>query len=296
MQAASRLPRVDTPLRDAQVTIVGLGLMGGSLAAALKQANACRRVVGVVRRLEPAAFALEHGWVDEASTNLAETLPEADIVVLATPVRTIVELVPRVGSRVKPGCLVMDLGSTKAVITQALQSLPEHVMVVGGHPMCGKETSGIDAAEPSLFEGQVFVLTPLRRTRQSALSLAHELVEAIGARPLVLEAEEHDHLAATTSHLPYLLACGLVGSAEQVAGDHPLLWQLAAGGFRDTSRLAASSVEMMLDILMTNRDAVLAALGTYEARLGLLARSLRTHDESNLRQLLEAAAARRGSM
>jgi len=270
--------------------------MGGSLAAALKKANACRRVVGVVRRPEPATFALEHGWVDEASTNLAEPLPETDVVVLATPVRTILELVPLIGSRVRPGCLVMDVGSTKAVISQALESLPEHVRVVGGHPMCGKETSGIDAAEASLFEGQVFVLTPLKRTGQSTLALAHELVEAVGARPLVLEAEEHDHLTATTSHLPYLLACGLVGSAEQVAGDHPLLWQLAASGFRDTSRLAASSVDMMLDVLMTNRASVLAALDTYEARLRLLARSLRSQDESSLRQLLEAAAGRRRSL
>ena len=174
MQAAPRSPSDHIPLRDAQVTIVGLGLMGGSLAAALKQANACRRVVGVVRRRGAAALALEREWVDEASRNLADVLPEADLVVLATPVRTILELLPGVGNRVRPGCLVMDLGSTKAVVTQALRSLPEHVMVVGGHPMCGKEASGIEAAEASLFEGQVFVLTPLRRTRLSALALARE--------------------------------------------------------------------------------------------------------------------------
>ncbi len=281
------------PLQDAQVSIVGLGLMGGSLAAALKRAHACRRVVGAVRRRETASLAMQRGWVDAAWTGLAEALAEADVVVMATPVRTIMELLPTVGQLVRPGCLVMDLGSTKSKIARALSLLPEGVEALGGHPMCGKESSGLDAADPALFEGQVFVLAPLRRTGKGALALARQLVTAIGARPLELRAEEHDCLVAAISHLPYLLACGLVRTADQVASAQPVLWQLASSGFRDTSRLAASNVDMMLDILATNRDAVLTLLRDFQIELHRLEHLLEAADENTLRSELDSAAQRR---
>jgi len=282
-----------TAIQDTRIAIVGLGLMGGSLAGALKANHACREVIGVARRAETTALALRRGLVDRASTELAMAVVQADVVVLATPVRAIIELLPQVGRLVKPGCLVMDLGSTKAAIVQAMSTLPEHVQPLGGHPMCGKEASGLAAAQPDLYRGRVFVLTPLDRTDAGVLSLARELVEAIGARPLLLAAERHDQLVAATSHLPYLLACGLVRTAEDLAQDEEVLWQLTASGFRDTSRLAASDVSMMLDILLTNRDAVLEVLGTCEAHLRNLARLIKSGDEEGLQTALHAIAVRR---
>jgi prephenate dehydrogenase len=282
-----------TVIQDTQVTIVGLGLMGGSLAGALKAKGACQEVIGVARRAETTALAVERGLVDRASTGLAPAVAEADAVVLATPVRAIIELLPQVGQLVKPGCLVMDLGSTKSAIVEAMSALPEHVQPVGGHPMCGKETSGLAAAEPNLYQGRVFVLTPLDRTDTGALDLARELVEVIGARPLVMGAERHDRLVAAVSHLPYLMACGLVRTAEELAREEEDLWQLAASGFRDSSRLAASGEDMMLDILLTNREAVLEALGTYEVQLRNLARFLETGDEKGLQGALHAIRMRR---
>jgi prephenate dehydrogenase len=280
-------------LRDKQVTVIGLGLMGGSLAGALTGNRACRDVIGVARRPETVALALEHGWVDRASSYLAEGVAEADVVVLATPVRTTIELLPQVGQLAKPGCVVMDLGSTKAAVVQAMATLPNRLQPVGGHPMCGKETSGLEAAEPDLYQGRVFVLTPLDRTEQASLSLARELVEAIGARPMLLAAERHDRLVAAVSHLPYLMACGLVGAAEELAQSDDSVWQLAASGFRDSSRLAASEVSMMLDILLTNRAAVSDTLGTAVAQLGDLARLVKDGDEDGLRMALEAVHLRR---
>lgn len=280
-------------IQDARVTIVGLGLMGGSLAGALKANQVCQEVIGVARRAETAALAVERGLVDRASTGLATAVAEADVVILATPVRAIIELLPQLGQMVKPGCLVMDLGSAKAAIVKAMSTLPEHVQAVGGHPMCGKETSGLAAAEPNLYEGCVFVLTPLHRTATGALDLAQGLVEAIGARPMVMGAERHDRLVAAVSHLPYLMACGLVRAAEELARDEEDLWQLGASGFRDASRLAASDVDMMLDILLTNQEAVLEALATYEAHLRNLARFLETSDEEGLRTALDAIRMRR---
>jgi prephenate dehydrogenase len=282
-----------TAIENARVTVIGLGLMGGSLAGALKTNRACREVIGVARRSETAVLAVQRGLVDRASTDLTTAVSEADLVVLATPVRTIVDLLPVVGRLVRPGCLVMDLGSTKRAIIEAMSALPEHVQAVGGHPMCGKETSGLAAADPGLYRGRVFVLTPLDRADETALSLASELVEAIGALPLVLGAERHDRLAAAVSHLPYLLACGLVRTAEEVAESDNVLWQLAASGFRDTSRLAASELTMMLDILLSNSEAVLDVLSIYERQLRGLAQLVRSGDEQRLHSELSGIRTRR---
>lgn len=278
-------------LHAAQVTVVGLGLMGGSLAAALAARRACRRVVGVARREETVRQALAIGAIHAGTCDLATGVGGADVVVLATPVRTIVELVSAVGPLLPDGCLLTDLGSTKQAVTQAMQALPPHVRPLGGHPMCGKETAGLAAAEPSLYEGATYVLTPLARTDGEALALAQELVRAVGARPLLLDASRHDALAAAISHLPYLLAVSLVATAEGLAD--AAVWDVAAGGFRDTSRLAASEERMMLDILLTNRAAVQGMLSHFQKQLTRLAHLLETGDEAGLKAVMTAAAQRR---
>lgn len=279
--------------QETQVTIVGLGLMGGSLAAALTQRGACRRVVGVARREETARTALSRDWVHHATTALEEGLRGADLVVLATPVRTILSLLEAIGPVLPPGCVVMDVGSTKREIVAAMNGLPATVEPLGGHPLCGKETSGLEAADPALYEGRVFVLTPLPRTSDWALALGQELAEAVGARPLILEPELHDFLLAASSHLPYLLSVGLMSTAEEVAAGTPLLWELVASGFRDTSRLAASDVTMMVDILSTNRVAVLEMLRRYRRHLEHLTVLLESGDEAALRALLDTVAQKR---
>jgi prephenate dehydrogenase len=276
-------------LKDARVAIVGLGLMGGSLAGALKSRGACREIGGVARREETVSEALRRGFIHAGTCDLAKGVEQADLIVLATPVRTILELVPLVGSLAPAGCLLMDLGSTKARIIEVMEALPPHLQAVGGHPMCGKEASGIVAAEADLYEGATFVLTPLQRTGSEALMLAQELVEAIGARPLVMDAERHDRLVATVSHLPYLLSVGLVATAEEVAAEDELVWGLAASGFRDTSRLAASDVTMMLDILLTNRQAVREMLSRLARQLDAIADLLEADNEQALKIKLQSS-------
>jgi len=280
-------------LKDAQVTIVGLGLMGGSLAGALKKRVACREVLGVARREETIKEAMRRGFINGGTCDLAKGVEQADLIVLATPVRTILELIPQVGSLAPAGCLLMDLGSTKARIVEAMEALPPHLQAVGGHPMCGKEVSGVVAAEADLYQGATFVLTPLPRTSSEALTLAQELVEAVGAQPLLMDAERHDRLVAAVSHLPYLLSVGLVAAAEEVAAEDELVWELAASGFRDTSRLAASDVTMMLDILLTNRQAVAETLSHFANQLNAIAHLLEAGDEGRLRNLMEKVGKRR---
>jgi prephenate dehydrogenase len=273
-------------LADAQVTIVGMGLMGGSLAGALR--GQCRAVVGVARRVATVEAALADGLVDWATTDVAEGVREADVVVLATPVRVIIQQLGEIGPLVPPGCLVMDLGSTKVRIVKEMARLPEHVQPLGAHPMCGKEISGLKAADPSLYRDRTFILTPLERTSEAALALGRALAEAVGACVLLLEPERQDFIVATVSHLPYLLACALVATADATTSADPAAWEVFAGGFRDTSRVAGSDVTMMVDILLTNREEVLKALATYQAKLGDLMRVVAKGDEEEMRAVLSA--------
>ena len=280
-------------LSEAQVTVVGLGLMGGSLAAALRRRDACRRVVGVTRRKSKVPLARRLGFVDEATTDLAEGLATADVVVLATPVTDIVAKLHALGRHLQPGALVTDVGSTKRAICEAMDGLPGHVQAVGGHPMCGKESSGLAVADPALYEGKRYVLCPTSRTTSEALALGRELVEGVGAKPMVLQPDQHDWAVAIASHLPYSMAVALVLAAEDLAGGESLPWELAASGFRDTSRVAASDVRMMLDILTTNRDQVLMALRAGEGALRRLRNLLEDGDLAALTDVLTAASERR---
>jgi prephenate dehydrogenase len=287
---------VTIPLRlqDCQVTIVGLGLMGGSLAGALR--GQCRAVVGVARRAETIATASSLGLIDWGTTDVAEGVGQTDVVVLATPVRVIMRQLAEIGPLVPEGCLLMDLGSTKAQIVEEMARLPEHVQPLGGHPMCGKESSGIEMADPALYRGCTFILSPLQRTSGAALSLGRELAEATGAHPLVLAGERQDFLVGTVSHLPYLLACALVATADATTSADPAAWEIVAGGYRDTSRVAGSDVTMMLDILLTNRQEVLKAVGAYQAQLASLARLLEAGDEGDLRGILGTIRQKRREM
>jgi len=270
-----------------QVTVVGLGLMGGSLAGALREH--CRVIVGVVRRQETIDEALSRELVDHATRDLASGVRDADVVILATPVLTILDLLDDIRPHLKPDCLVMDLGSTKAQIVEKMARLPEHVQALGGHPLCGREVSGISAADRALYQGQTFVLTPLvDRTPVDAMATGVALVEAAGAQPMILDPERHDRLLGLVSHLPYLVSCALVGAARESAATDPLVWKTAASGFRDTSRLASSDVRMMVDILLTNREAVLGALEAYADQLASLRQLLADDDAPGLRSVLTA--------
>ncbi len=281
-------------LASARVAVVGLGLMGGSLALALR--GRCREIVGV--DADPAAlrFALDHAAVDRTAD--FDSALACDLLVLATPVRTILAQLAALSSQTtadrRPPAVILDLGSTKSQIIAAMEKLPPRFVPLGGHPMCGKEVSGIAHAEADLYRGKTFVITPLERTSPAALILAQELIETLGARPLVLSAERHDALAAVSSHLPYAVAVALVRAAQSLGDDQ--LWALAASGFRDTSRLAASDLTMMTDILLTNRVALLDALTRYRHELDALIALIDAGDPEALRAALAPAQSWRSEL
>ena len=228
------------------------------------------------------------------TTDLATGVAEAALIVLGTPVRTILRLLPEVGRHAMPGALVMDMGSSKVQICAAMADLPEGLQPVGAHPMCGKEMAGFAAADAGLYRGRPFVLCPLARTAPGALETARSLALAIGGRPLVVDPVAHDRAVAAISHLPYTVAAALIRTVDAL--DDPLAWSLAASGFRDTTRVAASDVDMMLDTLLTNRQAVLAGLTIFAEQLAGLRAALAEGDEAGLRSQLIAAQARRSGL
>lgn len=276
-------------LAAARVAILGLGLMGGSLALALR--GHCGEVLGYDIDPETLAYAAVHGVVARV-VGLDEALA-ADVVVLAAPPRVILAQLADLARRPPPAAstVVLDLGSTKTEIVAAMAALPAGWHPVGGHPMCGKEVSGLAHAEAGLFEGKTFILSPLPQTAPGAQRLAEALVAATGARLLTLPPARHDALAALASHLPYAVAALLVRVAD--ASADPALWVMASSGFRDTSRLAASDLTMMTDILLTNRAAIVEALGDYRAELDALTALVDAGDPAALRAYLETAQRRR---
>jgi prephenate dehydrogenase len=282
-------------LGEAVVAIVGLGLMGGSLGQALRGvdggARRCRRVLGVMRRPSPAA--LRAGAADEITADL-NAVAAADVVVLATPMRALLALLPEVAARMKPGALLTDCGSVKGPVVDVMSSLPAGLLLAGGHPMCGKESGGLAAASPTLFHGAAYAVCPVAGQGPEAGACVAALARAVGARPLQLDAAAHDRIVAAVSHGAYLSAVVLTLAAEDAAqseGDG--LWDLAASGFRDSTRVAAGEIDMWVDILLTNREAALAQIGRAGAALAMLEEAISTADESRLRALLARAQRRR---
>lgn len=265
-------------LSQSCVAIVGLGLMGGSLAKAL--AGKCRDILGVDPDARAGELALREGMITRFSTQPAEILPQADLIVLAAPVRKIIELITMMPDLLPGKAVVIDLGSTKQEICQALDSLPARFDPLGGHPMCGKTESGVTYADAALFHGAAFALIPLPRTTQRARLLGEELVQAVGAKVLWLDASLHDRWVASSSHIPYLLAIALALATPPDAG--PLI----GPGFRSTTRVAASSVVMMQDILMTNQAFVLEAVERVRNSLQVLEEALAAGNEERLSGLL----------
>ncbi len=257
-----------------RVCIVGLGLMGGSLAMALR--GRVSTIIGVDANADTRQMALEQQIVHQATADLAEGIRHADLLILATPVRSILQLLAEL-PRLRPdGCLVLDIGSTKQVICDAMTALPDSFQAIGGHPMCGRETAGLAAATADLYQGHTFILCRHGRTTAAVEAVALNLIATIGSRPLFLSPQDHDVAVAAVSHLPYLVAAALIDQSDE---KH---WPVSASGFRDTTRLAGTDPRMILDVLLTNREAVLVGLQAYQGELSQVAEWLAAADETAL--------------
>ena len=278
-----------------RITIVGLGIMGASLALALKARGYTGMITGVARTDATCASALARGAVDAATTDLRTGLAEADLVVLATPARLLIDQIKVCGEICKDGAVITDMGSTKSAIVAAMNGLPARLSAVGGHPMCGKEKAGIDAAEAGLYVGAPWIVTPTDRSNDDALAMVRALASFVGARSREIAFADHDRLLAYASHLPYALSVALVTATDHFGASRPEVWEVMAGGFRDTSRVSASDETMWTDILLTNSGPLLAAIRDAQFALDQLGALIERGDEAGLRATLGAAARARRS-
>ena len=267
-----------------QVAILGLGLMGGSLAMVLR--GKCQQLLGIDPNLETLKLAERLSLCDQLSPDPKVLLPQADLIILAAPVNIIIELIGQLPELTPGSPMVMDLGSTKVQILRAMADLPERFDPIGAHPMCGKERSSLVEAESGLFQNAAFALTPLPRSSQRVRMVAEGLVRLSGARPIWLNEHTHDRWVAATSHIPFLIANALAGATPLEAA--PLI----GPGYRSTTRVSSSPSSVMLDILASNRDNILEGLGRFRSQLDILERCLRENAPSDLGSTLDAGAAR----
>ena len=272
-----------------RIAIVGLGLIGGSMGLALKRAGQQGlELVGHARRPETAERALRLGAIDRAESSPAAAVDGADLVLLATPIMSIKEILSQIAPHLATGAVVTDVASTKLqVMHWAEDALPQGTSFVGGHPMAGKELSGIEVAEAGLFQGCTYCIVPGRGASDEAVQVIEDLARRVGASPLFLTAGEHDYFAAGTSHLPLVLASALVMATarnprwSKMAG-------LAATGYASTTRLASQHPRMNRDICLTNGENIAAWIDEFTRELQRF-RSLIAEGDLSLEQAFERA-------
>ncbi len=279
-----------------RVVVIGVGLIGGSFARALKALGEAPTVLGIDTDPETLAWALSHGVVDEGalpeSDEAAAWLSAggADLAVIATPARHAIPWMSRLGTSGFDG-VVSDVASTKSAVLAAAKSLlPHPQLFVGGHPMAGSERSGVTAARADLFSGAYWLLTPGSDTDADAYSRVHALVSAVGARVISVDAEAHDEAVAIVSHVPHVAAAALVDLAAVHSGEGGELMRLAAGGFKDTTRIAAGSPDLWTGICLDNADALAAGLSELREVLREFEVRVRSRDAEAIRAWLEGAA------
>jgi prephenate dehydrogenase len=272
------------------MALIGVGLMGGSLGLAVKRKRLVGEIVGYAPDQAALKRAVQRGAIDRLARTAAEAVREADLVVLATPVGCFELLVKECASSFKSGALLTDVGSVKGALVGRIEALlPPHVIYLSAHPLAGREQSGIDAASATLFDGSRCLIVTGASARPEALKLLTRLWEGVGSTVSTLDPFEHDRYLALVSHLPHLVAYALVDCAMEASREAPGLLGFSAGGFRDFTRIAASSPEMWRDICLENRAEILRALTRYQSTLERYRRLIESGDGAALETAFRAS-------
>ncbi len=272
------------------LTIVGVGLIGGSLARALRQAKLVGHVTGCNRNEETLQQAVDLHVIDDYSLDIAEAVKPADVVVIGTPLDTTVQLIPSIAAAMGEHAVLTDVGSAKgSVVNAARATMGDRLgQFVPGHPIAGTEQSGVAASFAELYVNHRVILTPLPETKPEAHALITQMWQAVGANVINLDVEHHDQVLAATSHLPHMLAYALV---DCLAGmeEREEIFKYAAGGFADFTRIASSSPEMWHDICLANRESLLHSLATFTGHLEEIRRAIEAGDSETLLKVFKRA-------
>jgi prephenate dehydrogenase len=270
-----------------KIAVVGTGLIGGSIAMAMKNKGLCRQVIGISRHKESLVSAKRLGAVDVASLSL-EAIKDADLVILAMPVSAILKLAPKISGIVKKDALVFDVASTKASISQKLSGLFK--FFVGTHPLAGSEKKGIDFARPDLFLNSLCIITPLRNTDKAAVIKVKRLWEALGAKTLVINPQRHDQILGFVSHLSHIVAFSLINSIPAE------FLKFSTASLKESTRIASSDPGLWVDIILDNRKNSLAGISRMQANLQQLKSALQNSSSGKLTGIFKKAKIRRDSL
>lgn len=271
-----------------KIVIIGLGLIGGSLGIALKKKKAASEIIGVSRRPSTLNAARKRRAVDWCTKDVKKAVKDADIIILAAPVDTIVDFAPKLAKLASEKCIISDVGSTKQKIVNAFER--KGINFVGAHPLAGSEKKGVKFADGTLFENSLCILTPTAKTDKKSLWKIRKLWQIAGARAESLSPSKHDSVIALVSHLPHIVAFSLVDTLPQ------RLFKFAAEGFKDTTRIAASDAKIWQDIFLSNRRPLLKNIDDFQKRLNILKSLIRGKDRVKLHRLLKQIGAKRSKI
>lgn len=272
-----------------RIAIIGVGLIGGSIGEAIKKKRLAVTVVGVGHRVSSIDEALRRGAIDKGTLDAVKGVADADLVIIATPVCLIPEFAKKISRSLKKGCVVTDVGSTKAEIVGSLERiLPKDVNFVGSHPLAGSEKRGIVFAQNELLKGAIVIMTKTRKTRASSINKLSGFWKSLGAEKIVIASpEDHDRIVAEISHLPHIAAAAIVNTASDRS------MKFASSGFRDTTRIAASDPCIWRDICVTNRKQIVKALERYEKNIAAFKRLIKSGSPARLSKEFERSKKRR---
>lgn len=282
-----------------KIVIIGLGLIGGSLALCIRKAHPSYQLFGIEASPSSGQLALEKGLVDHVSTRLEDFAGQADVILLCLPIQATIETLEVLGQiPLKQDVLVLDAGSTKVAILAAAERYlaDRKICFIGGHPMAGSHKSGPLAADVHLFENAYFILTPSALTQADTVERVTALLAGTGARFVQLDAAEHDRVTSQVSHFPHILASSLMHQAGDYAQDHPFTNHFAAGGFRDMTRIAESEPEMWTSILETNSQAIMERIEEFRERLDQVAQLLKAGDRTGIWEFFDQGRQTRKAM
>lgn len=266
-----------------RMAIVGVGLIGGSLAKAVKKKKLAGDILGVGRSEERLARAKEQGIVDGYSVRLDDAVSEADLIVIATPVGIIIDWIKQLIPFLKKGSIVTDVGSVKKQIVDGVEGfISDSFYFVGGHPIAGTENSGFESSFPTLFKGRKCILTPVQSTNPQALERVKELWTRVGSTVVCMDSEKHDEVLAAVSHLPHIVAYSMVNSLLNIEGFKENIFSFSAGGFKDFTRIAASDAEMWRDIALMNKDKLVSMIQLFQDYLNGLKEAIEKEDADKL--------------
>ncbi|MBP2099693.1 prephenate dehydrogenase [Enterococcus rivorum] len=279
-----------------KILIVGLGLIGSSLALCIKKEHPATTIVGLDSKKESQDFALKRGMIDEIASSLKNNAPEADIILLCSPVKTMMKQLEELSKlQLKETTVISDVGSTKAVIIEHVRELKLNNFV-GGHPMAGSHKSGVTAADEDLFENAYYILTPVDSANRYAEKIIQQLLIGTRAKFVTLTASEHDAITGMLSHLPHIIAAGLVNQSKVFNLEHPRSRQLAAGGFRDITRIASSDPQMWTDILLSNKAPLLKLIDDWQQEMSEVSKWISQDNKEAIFQFFYEAKETRNQM